>query len=114
MDHFHIEVKDDLLEFDDANYTERYTIPFYLFGDNVYIGLYTKAVTGTIYIRFTVTDSVSATATDTQNTALTSWQQWTDSNRFDIDTSSLTEGSATLKMETKGDGQLKDVYYLQE
>lgn len=113
-DHFHVRTKDDIVEFDNVAYVTELEIPLYLFGDNVYAGLYMKAVSGTVYIKLTITDSASATASDTKNTALTTYQAYTVSNKLDIDCSGLTEGSATLKIEVKGDGAFKDMYVWQE
>ena len=110
IDHFWVDTQDDQFDFNDVDYTEWKTKPLYLNQDNVYMELYLKATSGTVYIRFTVTDSASDTATGTTNTAETTWQAITGSNRIQIDCSSLATGEATCKCETKGDGSLKDVY----
>lgn len=110
IDHFWVDTQDDQFNFDDVDYAEWKTKPLYLNEDYVYMELYLKATSGTVYVKFTVTDSESSTATGATSTAETSWQAKTGSNRIQIDCSSLTAGEATCKCETKGEGSLKDVY----
>ena len=115
IDHFGIEPVDDIVEFNNADYATEYEAPFYLDGDTVYCGVYIKAISGTVYIRVTVTDSGSNTVSKTSNgITSTSWQKLTGSNRLVIDCSGLTKGAALFKVETKGYGQRKNLYRYQE
>lgn len=112
IDHFiSPELTDDLLEFNENVFAINKEIPFYLSEDTVYIEVNVKAVSGSVYLRFTVTDGDSSTASVTSDEVTsTSWVPLTGSSRLSIDCSSLTEGEAILKVEVKGDGQRKTLY----
>lgn len=112
VDHFlSPELVDDLLEFDTADFETNKEIPFYLSEDTVYIEVNVKAVSGSVYLRFTVTDGDSNTESVTSDEVTsTSWQTLTGTDRLSIDCSDLTEGEAILKVEVKGDGQRKTLY----
>lgn len=112
IDHFlSPELVGDLLEFNETNYAVNKEIPFYLSEDTVYIEVNLKAVSGSVYLRFTVTDGDSNTGTVTSDEVTsTSWVPLTGSDRLSIDCSSLTEGEAIFKVEVKGDGQRKTLY----
>lgn len=114
IDHFHVQMLGDYLEFNEGSLTTQREKDFELIGSTVYVGLQGKAVSGTIEVKFTVTDSDSGTADDNKTTAETDWQEWINDNIIEIDTSGLTSGAATIKFEANGEGQVKDIYMYQE
>ena len=109
-DHIFLEPLGDLVEFNESSLTEVWEKKFYIYGDTVYIGMDVKTVSGTIEVKWTVTDSASATATDNNTTTTTSWVGWTDDDQFEVDVSSLTTGDGTIKWEVNGNGQARGKY----
>ena len=112
VDHFlSPELIDDLLQFTETNFATNKEIPFYLSEDTVYVEVNVKAVSGSVYLRFTVTDGDSNTESVTSDAITSSsWQPLTGSSRLTIDCSDLTEGEAIFKVEVKGNGERKTLY----
>lgn len=109
-DHVFTELSADIVEFNESSLTEVWEKDFYVYGTTVYIGMEAKSLSGTIEVKWTVTDSEGTPKTDSNTTALTSWVSWTDDAQFEVDVSSLTTGSGTIKWEVNGNGQARGKY----
>jgi len=113
-DHIYCPIVGERMIVNSSGYEEHHSVAFYLQNDDVYVALKAKATTGTLYVKFTVTDSASATANAIADTTSATWEEFSGATRLDIDCSGLTAGEAVLKCESNGQGEFETYYYEQE